>query len=62
MLERTVAPGATAAVAAGPFADGAAVRAFEFALSALPGVAGVDVREYLDDGRVLLEARLTPGA
>jgi hypothetical protein len=62
MLEREVGTTATAAVTAGPFADGAAVRAFEHALASLPGVDRVDVREYLGPDRVLLEARLAPGA
>ena len=47
-------------VTAGPFPDATAVRAFERALWALPQVAGVAVREYLGDDRVVVDVRLTP--
>jgi hypothetical protein len=53
--------GATAELRVGPFADAVAVRAFTRALASLPGVDEVDVREYLDGGRVVLEARLVGG-
>jgi hypothetical protein len=58
VLERTAAQAATASVTAGPFADGAAVDAFERGLATLPGVAAVTVREYLGADRVALEVTL----
>jgi hypothetical protein len=61
LLERGAAVPGSASIAAGPFADGAAVRAFQHALSTLPGVESVDVREYLADDRVVFEARLAAG-
>ena len=61
LLQRPTPAATTAELRIGPFADGAAVRAFIRALVSLPGVEDVDVREYLDGGRVLIEARLLGG-
>ncbi len=59
VLERRAAD-TTLAVTAGPFSTAAAVREFERALGALPGVDGVVVREYPGEDRVQLDVRLTP--
>ena len=58
LLEHRAAQAATVAVTAGPFADAGALRAFEHALAQLPQVAGVAVREYQGDDRVLLDVNL----
>ena len=58
VLERRAAETATLAVTAGPFSTTGAVRAFEDALAALPGVGGVAVREFLGDDRVQVDVRL----
>jgi hypothetical protein len=58
MLERRAAETTTLAVTAGPFSTTAAVRAFEDALAALPGVSGVAVREFTGDDRVQVDVRL----
>lgn len=46
-------------VAAGPFADTAALRRFEDSLSALPGVHSVAVREYDGANRVIVDVHLS---
>jgi hypothetical protein len=61
------APPATAApeamrsltVAAGPFASTEAVRGFERALAALPGVRGVEVRGYEGGNRAIVDVHLS---
>jgi hypothetical protein len=58
VLDRAAAPAAGASVTAGPFADAAAVRAFEQGLRTLPGVTAVTVKEYLGPDRVALEVSL----
>jgi hypothetical protein len=49
---------AVASVTAGPFTTPAAVREFQRALSSLPGVTGVSVREFVGTDRVALDVRL----
>jgi uncharacterized coiled-coil protein SlyX len=51
------APGAVS-VSAGPFADTAAVRSFQRALSRLPEVGEAVVREYQGEDRAVVEVRL----
>ncbi|HLI59832.1 MAG TPA: hypothetical protein VKV21_09235 [Solirubrobacteraceae bacterium] len=60
VLERRAAEGASLAVAAGPFVSAGAVREFERALAALPGVSAVTVREYLGEDRVQVDVQLAP--
>ena len=63
LLERRAgadAEGVAATLTAGPFGHAEAVRAFEHALGALPGVSGVAVREYLAGDRVAIDVRLSP--
>jgi hypothetical protein len=45
-------------VTAGPFASTDRLRAFEQALSALPGVRSVSVREYAGEDRAIVDVRL----
>lgn len=52
--------GPVAAVTAGPFAEAAALRRFGEAIRALPGVAGVEVREFIGDDRAVLDVHLLP--
>ena len=47
-------------VAAGPFADTAALRRFEESLAALPGVESVAVREYTGSDRVIVDVHFLP--
>jgi hypothetical protein len=54
------APAATspASVAAGPFADAAALRRFAEGIQRLPGVSGVEVREFVGGDRAVLDVHL----
>jgi hypothetical protein len=47
-------------VTAGPFADTEAVRGFEHALAALPGVRGVELRGYEGGNRAIVDVHLSP--
>jgi len=52
-------PPATIGLAAGPFADTAALRRFEESLATLPGVRSVAVREYTGGDRVIVDVHLS---
>ncbi len=56
---RRAEPLPTIGLAAGPFADTAALRRFEDALSALPDVRAVAVREYAGSDRVIVDVQLS---
>jgi hypothetical protein len=56
---RRAEPRPAIGLAAGPFADTAALRRFKDALSALPDVRAVAVREYAGTDRVIVDVHLS---
>jgi hypothetical protein len=55
----SAAPPHSVGVAAGPFADTAALRRFQESLAALPDVRSVTVREYAGTDRVVVDVHLS---
>jgi hypothetical protein len=56
---RPAEPAPAISLAAGPFADTAALRSFQESLAALPEVRGVAVREYAGADRVIVDVHLS---